>query len=203
MSTSHLLSNLSGHKIAGSAIGYDGDSKKISVKLIRNVSDAEPLEIREGLVQSLMSILCQVFRLRHLRSMCTKVQILTPTRPLNLLQVVEVGMQMTATLHDKHKADFIHLDVKPANIMRCGGSPETRYRLINFGSAVGIGGCLFGGSNGHLGIERMTSLTERRTSLAISILLPHKLAIAFRMSSKGSAAAVQLVETSRSQPTSW
>ena len=58
-------------------------------------------------------------------------------------------MQMTAALHDIHKAGFVYRDVKPANIMRCGDGPETRYRLIDFGSAVGIGGCLFGGSNGH------------------------------------------------------
>ena len=52
--TSHLLGNFSGQKIAGSAIGYDGDSKKIAVKLIRTVSGAEPIAIREGLVQSLI-----------------------------------------------------------------------------------------------------------------------------------------------------
>lgn len=55
-----------------------------------------------------------------------------------------MGAQVAQALASIHRAGFVYRDVKPDNILRCLERNQTVYRLIDFGSATGIDGCLFG-----------------------------------------------------------
>ena len=130
----------------------------VAVKLMRTSSGAEPLALREGMVQSCIDSprvpKCFdygvsngiVYVVQEYIEGKTLDRVLQEQGPLSFSEVREIGMQVAATLVDVHAAGFIHRDVKPSNIIRVGEGHGAVYRLIDYGSAVGIGGCLFGGA---------------------------------------------------------
>lgn len=129
----------------------------VAVKLSRTSSGAEPLALREGLVQSCIDSprvpKCFdygvsdgiVYLVQEYIEGKTLDKVLEEEGPLKFSEVREIGMQIAAALDDIHGFGFLHRDVKPSNIIRVGEGHGAVYRLIDYGSAVGIGGCLFGG----------------------------------------------------------
>lgn len=137
--------------------GLYGDADLVAVKFIRTVYGAEPLAMREGLVQSTIEspFVPKCFDYGITNGVVYLVQefipgvpldkVLDENGPLSSLEVADVGKQVASALQSIHEAGFCYRDVKPQNIMRCGEGRDAKYRLIDFGSTAGIGGCLLGG----------------------------------------------------------
>jgi len=92
--------------------------------------------------------------------------VLADEGPFSPLEAAEVGLQVAAALQVIHTAGFVYRDVKPQNILRCSKRLNGiyQYRLIDFGSAVGVGGCLFGGETSSCNLDANPQRTRQRLS---------------------------------------
>ena len=139
------------------ACSYDA---LVAVKLVRAVYGAEPLAMREGLVQqrlsreSLLIPACFDYGIskgvvyivqEYIKNGIPLDKVLDDFGPLSPSEVAHVGEQVTEALCSIHNAGYVYRDVKPQNILRCGSGRNAVYRLIDYGSTVGVHGCLFGG----------------------------------------------------------
>ena len=131
----------------------------VAVKVVRTARGAEPLALQEGLVQSSINspLVPRCFDYGISNEIVYNVQeyieggetldkVLQAEGPLSPDDVREIGIQIAAALDDVHASGFVHRDVKPSNIIRVGRGSDAVYRLIDYGTATGVGGCLFGGA---------------------------------------------------------
>eukprot|EP00802_Teleaulax_amphioxeia_P009426 Tamp_09442.p1 GENE.Tamp_09442~~Tamp_09442.p1 ORF type:complete len:562 (-),score=53.51 Tamp_09442:390-2075(-) len=136
-----------------------GGENAVAVKVVRTARGAEPLALQEGLVQSSINspLVPRCFDYGISNEIVYNVQeyieggetldkVLQAEGPLSPDDVREIGIQIAAALDDVHASGFVHRDVKPSNIIRVGRGSDAVYRLIDYGTATGVGGCLFGGA---------------------------------------------------------
>jgi len=136
----------------------EGKDQRVAVKVVQAREGEEPIVMREGIVLSLINSpyvpRCSDYGIADKR-MCwfvidyvegkTLQQILDKSGTLPLRDVVMVALATLEALISVHAAGFLHRDVKPTNIIKC--KELGSYRLIDFGTATGADGCLFGFGN--------------------------------------------------------
>ena len=151
--------------VTGQQLRCDDGSAQVAVKLVRPRPGEEALAMREGLVLSTIQSRASSPECVHMTKcldygMCDNGlvytvidfvpgepldQVLKREGPLPAREVARVGSHICEALSVIHRAGFNYGDLKTQNIMRSTtDNGETIYRLIDFGSTMGLSGCLFG-----------------------------------------------------------
>jgi len=144
----------------------DGQTAAVAVKLVPLRQGGEPIAMREGLVLSLLDFehIPKCFDYGISNGVAYTVleyldgvpldQVLAQEGPLAPLEVAKMGVEVGESLADLHRAGFLFRDLKPSNIIRLHSPGRGHvYRLVDFGSATGVDGCVFGGGRGREGGE--------------------------------------------------
>jgi serine/threonine protein kinase len=150
--------------ITGNELRCEDGTKLVAVKMIKPRAGEEALAMREGLVLATIATVEKsalipkcldygmhngiVYIVLEYFDGVPLNEVLAREGPLCVQETARVGCHMAEALSAIHRAGFIHRDIKPHNILRCNRGHETLYCLIDFGSAVGMEGCLFGAVSG-------------------------------------------------------
>jgi len=131
-------------------------SRQVAIKLVEPRKGEEPIVMREGLVLSMIDSpyvsRCYDYGLQKgIFYMIMEYiggpslhDVFTKAGRLPVGDVCQIGMEILEALHAVHNAGFVYRDVKPQNVVKTYAEGQTAYRLIDFGSATGVAGCLFG-----------------------------------------------------------
>jgi len=92
------------------------------------------------------------------------------SRPLDLSEAAQVGLQLMAALSHAHRRGFVHRDIKPSNLLISGAAKRPVLKLSDFGLAKnfrdnsGLGGLTMqgyiGGSIGFLSPDHIRNFTN-------------------------------------------
>ncbi len=151
-------------ELTGQRLRCDDGSARVAVKLVRPRTGEHALAIREGLVLSAIASsepsvlipkcldygMCSsglVYSIIEFFAGVPLDEFLEQEGPLPPREVARIGFDICEALSVIHRAGFTYGDIKAQNIIRSrmGDTDQAIYRLIDFGSASGFLGCLFGG----------------------------------------------------------
>ncbi|EKX50229.1 hypothetical protein GUITHDRAFT_104043 [Guillardia theta CCMP2712] len=133
--------------------GISDEDEFVAVKLMKSRKGEEPILMREGLILSLIDsphvprASIPLGFVGHLMQYVDGVsldELIEQEGALESTEAIRVAQDLIRALNSIHSAGFIYRDLKPQNVIRSAQGGKTVYRLIDFGSATGAQGCLFG-----------------------------------------------------------
>lgn len=131
-------------------------SRQAAIKIVKPRNGEEPIVMREGLVLSLLDSpfvpACYDYGLYQGYFYIAMEYFEGPTLdqmlvngPFTARQAAQVGLEVLEALQVIHNAGFVYRDVKPQNIIQSNVGQVKSHRLVDFGSATGLSGCVWGG----------------------------------------------------------